>query len=101
LLAGNSSINLAGSEEQINVSQQSPTMLRMASESFIYTLLLFLGLLLKISRWVPLVICRSGNELWANKKEEQFASNYKRTEMNCHRAMQGYLFQSIPERPKH
>ena len=53
-MAGNSSINLAGSEEQINVSQQSPTMLRMASESFIYTLLLVLGLLLKISRWVPM-----------------------------------------------
>ena len=29
---GNSSISLAGSEEQINVSQQSPKMLKMASE---------------------------------------------------------------------
>ena len=56
MLAGNSSINLAGSEEQINVSQQSPTMLRIASENFLDTLLLVLGLLLKISRWVPLLM---------------------------------------------
>ena len=54
LLAGNSSISLAGSEEQINFSQQSPKMLKMASESFIHVLLLFLDLFLKISRWVPL-----------------------------------------------
>ena len=54
LLAGNSSISLAGSEEQINFSQQSPKMLKMASESFIHVLLLFLALFLKISRWVPL-----------------------------------------------
>ena len=52
LLAGNSSISLARSEEQINFSQQSPKMLKMASESFIHALLLFLGLFLKISRWV-------------------------------------------------
>ena len=49
-----SSIILAGSEEQINFSQQSPKMLKMASKSFIHALLLFLGLFLKISRWVPL-----------------------------------------------
>ena len=42
----NYSISLAGSGEQINVSQQSPKMLKMASESFIHTLLLFLGLFL-------------------------------------------------------
>ena len=54
LLAGNSSISLAGSEEQINFSQQSPKMLKMASESCVHALLLFLGLFLKISRWVPL-----------------------------------------------
>ena len=30
-------------------------MLKMASESFILTLLMFLGLFLKISRWVPLM----------------------------------------------
>ena len=52
LLAGNSSISLAGSEEQIN--QQSPKMLIMISESFVHALLLCLGLFLKISRWVPL-----------------------------------------------
>ena len=54
LLAGNSSISLAGSEEQINFSQQSPKMLKMASESCVHALLLFLGLFLKISPWVPL-----------------------------------------------
>ena len=54
LLAGNSSISLAGSEEQINFSQQSPKMLKMASEISVHALLLFLGLFLKISRWVPL-----------------------------------------------
>ena len=37
---GNSSISLAGSEEQINVSQQSPKMLKMASEGFFHALLL-------------------------------------------------------------
>ena len=47
LQAGNSSISLPGSEEQINVSQQSPKMLKMASESFIHALLLFLVLFLK------------------------------------------------------
>ena len=36
LLAGNSSISLAGSERQINVSQQSPNMREMASESFMH-----------------------------------------------------------------
>ena len=56
LLAGNSSISLQGSEEQLNVFQQSPKMLKMASESLIHALLLFLGLFLKISPWVPLEI---------------------------------------------
>ena len=55
LLAWNSSISLAGSEKQINSSQQSPKMLNMDSESSIHGLLLFLGLLLGISRWVPLM----------------------------------------------
>ena len=54
LLAGNSSISLQGSEEQLNVFQQSPKMLKMASESLIHALLLFLVLFLKISRCVPL-----------------------------------------------
>ena len=54
LLAGNSSISLAGSEEQISFFQQSPKMLRIVSENFIHALLLFFGLFLKISRWVPL-----------------------------------------------
>ena len=54
-LARNSSISLAGSEDKrINFSQQSPKMLKMASESFIHVLLLFLDVFLKISRWVPL-----------------------------------------------
>ena len=54
MLAGISSTSLAGSEEQINFSQKSPKMLKMASESFIHALLLFSGLFRKISRWVPL-----------------------------------------------
>ena len=54
LLAGNSSISLQGSEEQLNVFQQSPKMLKMASESLIHALLLFLVLFLKIFRCVPL-----------------------------------------------
>ena len=50
------SISPAESEEQIIFSQQSPKILKMASESFIHALLLFLGLFFKISRWVPLYI---------------------------------------------
>ena len=53
MLAGNSSISLAGSEEQIIFFQQSPKMLKIVSENFIHALLLVLGLFLKISRWVP------------------------------------------------
>ena len=52
LLAENTSISLAGSEEQIKFSQQSPKMLKMASASFIHALLL--GLFLKNFRWVLL-----------------------------------------------
>ena len=51
LVVGNSSISLARRVEEINLS---PKMLKMASESFIHALLLFLGLFLKISRRVPL-----------------------------------------------
>ena len=54
MLAGNFFISLAGSEEQIIFFQQSPKMLKIVSENFIHALLLFLGLFLKISRWVPL-----------------------------------------------
>ena len=56
LLVENSSISLAGSEEQIMFFQQSPKMLKIVSENFIHALLLFLGLFLKISRWVPLSV---------------------------------------------
>ena len=56
LLAGNSSISLAGSEEQIIFFQQSPKMLKIVSKNFSHALLLSLGLFLKISRWVPLYI---------------------------------------------
>ena len=62
LLSPNSSISLAGSEEQINFSQQSPKMLKMASETFIHVLLLFLGLFLKISRCVPLTATDTIND---------------------------------------
>ena len=54
LLAGNSSISLTGSEEQIIFSKRSPKMLKMPSESFIYTLLLFLTSFFQIPSWVPL-----------------------------------------------
>ena len=50
-----SSISVAGSEEQINFSQQTPKILKMASESFYSCFLLFLGLFLKISCRVPLL----------------------------------------------
>ena len=60
LQAGNS-ISLAGSEELINFSQQSPKMFKMASESFIHALLLFLCLFLKISRWLPLSLVTLGS----------------------------------------
>ena len=56
LLAGNSSISLAGSEEQLSFSQHSPKTLKMASESFIHPLFPFLGLFLNISSWVPLTV---------------------------------------------
>ena len=46
-LVGNSSISLTGSEEQINSSQQSSKMLKMASGILIYAFLLFLRLFLK------------------------------------------------------
>ena len=59
LLAVNSSISLAGSEEQIHFSQQSAKMLKMASESSIHALLLLLGLFVKISYWVPLLTMTS------------------------------------------
>ena len=36
MLAGNLFISLAGSEEQINFSQQSPKMLKIASDMFIH-----------------------------------------------------------------
>ena len=54
MLAGNLFISLAGNEEQINFSQQSPKMLKIASDVFIRAFLLFLSLFLKIFSWVPL-----------------------------------------------
>ena len=53
LLAGNSSISLAESEELITFSQKSPKMLKMASESFVHFLLLFLGLFSKFPAGCP------------------------------------------------
>ena len=43
-----------GRVEHLNLSQKSPKILKMASESFIHALLLYLGLFLKIFLWVPL-----------------------------------------------
>ena len=42
-------LSLAGREEQINLAQKSPKMLKMASENFNRALLLFLGLVLNDS----------------------------------------------------
>ena len=42
-----------GRVEHLNLSQKSPKILKMASESFIHALLLYLGLFLKIFLWVP------------------------------------------------
>ena len=67
LLAGYSSISLAGSEKQISFSQQSPEMLKTASERFIHALLLFLGPFLTISRWVPLTIRRNIEHTLGNR----------------------------------
>ena len=53
LLAGNSSISLAESEELITFSQKSSKMLKMASESFVHFLLLFLGLFSKFPARCP------------------------------------------------
>ena len=79
LLAGNLFISLPGSEDQINFSQQSPKMLKMASETFIHALLLFLGLFLKISRWVPLHIFFPHQHTWlqCKKSESSVYLNYK------------------------
>ena len=43
----------------MNFSQQSPKMFKIASESFSHAFLLFLGLFLKIFRWVPLNYLRA------------------------------------------
>ena len=56
LLAGNSSISLAGSEKRIHFSQQSSKILKMALE-VLFMLMLVLGLSLKISRWVSCLLC--------------------------------------------
>ena len=39
----------------MNFSQQSPEMFKIASDIFIHAFLFFLGLFLKIFRWVPLL----------------------------------------------
>ena len=61
VLDANLFISLAESEEQMNFSQQSPKMLKIATDIFIHIFLLFLGLFLKIFskifRWVPLRVC--------------------------------------------
>ena len=54
LLAGSLFISLARSEEQIKFSQQCLKMFKIASDIFIHAFLLFLGLFLKIFRWVSL-----------------------------------------------
>ena len=86
LLAGNSSISLAGSEEQIIFFQQSPKRLKIVSENFIHALLWFFSLFLKISRWVPLaseIISRTLASLvdvfGKNEKKNKTTSVYRLT----------------------
>ena len=81
MLAGNSSISLAGSEEQIIFFQQSPKMLKIVSENFIHALLLFLGLFLKISRWVP-----------PNKRSDD------KRELICFQNVHLYIMLTLPTR---
>ena len=68
LLAGNSPISLAGSVEQIRFSQQSPKMLKMASESIKHALLQFSGLFLNDSLWVPLSVVQQIGSLQVEKR---------------------------------
>ena len=68
LLAGNSPISLAGSVEQIRFSQQSPKMLKMASESIKHALLLFSGLFFNDSLWVPLSVVQQIRSLQVEKR---------------------------------
>ena len=49
--------------------QQSPKMRKIVSENFIHSLLLFLGLFLKISRWVPLYFKQNNSK--QKKKKNQ------------------------------
>ena len=72
LLAGNLFISLAGSEEQINFSQQSPKILKIASDIFIRAFLLFLSLLFQNFLLGALVIrgARSSRPLDKDKRRE-------------------------------
>ena len=77
MLAGNSPISLAGSEEQINFSQQSPKMLKIASDIFIRAFLLFLSLLFQNFLLGALVIrgARSSIPLDCLDKDKRRESN--------------------------
>ena len=46
-------------------------MLKIVSENFIYALLLFLSLFLKISRWVPLYCWELGRIIMDNKLNDE------------------------------
>ena len=63
----------------INFYQQSPKMLKTASESFIHALLLFLGLFLKIFLRVPLYIFFPHQHTWrqCKKSESSIYLNHK------------------------
>ena len=81
LLAENSSIRLAGSEEQINFSRQSHKMLKwLFCFVFVFLFLFFfnVGLFLKIFRRVPLCTTPQ-HKLWHEKINTQYENKHENT----------------------
>ena len=70
-------LSLTGSEEQTNFPQPSLKMLKMASERSIHALLLFIGLFLKLFRWVSLKSVRAGKTRRQNFISETNQANIK------------------------
>ena len=55
----------------MNFSQKSPKMFKIASDIFIHAFLLFLGLFLKIFRWMPLNTETSANAAFSLSSEDE------------------------------
>ena len=79
-------------------------MLKIASESFTHALLLFLGLFLKISRWVPLLIIDSttknskdfGLIVWAWTSEDLHEFQIVTTLYNTHTSLVKLRYRLMP-----